>query len=187
MSDTTKAAARLVLLDRDGTINVDHGFVHRREHWQLIPGAADGMRALAAAGYALAVVTNQSGIARGFYTAADVDRLHAQMQRQLAEEGIELAAIEYCPHQAEDDCGCRKPRAGLGAAVLERLGDVDLAASWTIGDKPSDVAFGRRLGTRTVLLRSRYWDPGRPPAEADQIADSLGEAAQWILGPGTKR
>jgi len=173
----------IVFLDRDGTINIDHGYVYRWNDFHFAPGAIEGLKHLLALGFALAVVSNQSGIARGLYQTADVRQLHLRMKDELMALGIPLAAIVYCPHGEEEQCECRKPATGMADEVQRQLDDeIDFARSWTIGDKFSDIEFGKSLGTRTVLLGSKYWNLSRLNDERrpDLIAADLSEAAQSI-------
>jgi D-glycero-D-manno-heptose 1,7-bisphosphate phosphatase len=175
-------ARPVIFLDRDGTLNVDTGFVHRPEEWQFTNRAPEALRELRAAGYAIALVTNQSGIARGYFTPQCVQTLHRFVQQQLAEDGAALDAIAICPHGPDDGCACRKPCTGMVQQIEEQLADpIAYERSWTIGDKISDLQFGRALGTRVALLRSRYWHEGHQSAVAALIADSLYQAAQAIL------
>ena len=172
----------VVFLDRDGTINVDRGYVHHIEDWQFIPGAAEATRDLRSAGYAVAIVTNQSAIAAGKYTLADVERLHVHILAELALLGTTIDAIGVCPHSPNDNCRCRKPRTGMAEQVERQLAEtIDYASSWTIGDKPHDTEFGRALGTRTILLRSRYWDANDVSLRGQLVASSLTDATRVIL------
>jgi D-glycero-D-manno-heptose 1,7-bisphosphate phosphatase len=174
---------RVVFLDRDGTINVDHGYVHRIEDWQFLAGALDAMRALQVGNYALAVVTNQSGIARGYYSAAEVLTLHEHMKQEAARAGVSIDAVAYCPHQAEARCSCRKPGTQMSSQIEQQLGGrIDYRHSWTVGDKLSDIAFGASLGTQTALLSSPYWSDGELSQRPNLIADSLQQVAAQILG-----
>jgi D-glycero-D-manno-heptose 1,7-bisphosphate phosphatase len=145
-------------IDRDGVLNEDHGYVGRIEQFQWLPGAKAALARLQAAGYLLVVVTNQSGIARGYYTQADFDALTAHMREDLAQDGVTLAAVQFCPHLPDAqlaayrvDCDCRKPRPGMILQAAEALG-IDLAASCLFGDKPSDIAAGRSAGVGQCWL-----------------------------------
>jgi D-glycero-D-manno-heptose 1,7-bisphosphate phosphatase len=171
-------AARVVFLDRDGTVNVDRGYVSRIEDWQFTERAVDALRLLQTAGFRLAVVTNQSGIARGYYRLEDMHALHDHLRRQLEQAGVVLDALAFCPHAEQPPCDCRKPRTGMATQVAAQLSEpIDYAASWTIGDKVSDLAFGAALGTRVALIRSRYWQHSDLPLAPTLVADSLYAAA----------
>ena len=173
---------RAVFLDRDGTINVDHGYVTCWKDWELLPGVADAIRLLRDSGFAIAVVTNQSAVAKEKCTIADIHELHASMRDDLAKQGAIIDAIVFCPHGPGDGCGCRKPRTGIVADIEQQLGEpINYTRSWTVGDKISDIEFGRALGTRTVLLRSRYWTIEELNANPDVICESLSEAARFII------
>lgn len=173
---------KVAFLDRDGTINVDHGYVYRVEDWQFTERAVDAIRLLREAGFAVAVVTNQSGIAAGHYSQDDLQRLHHHLHDELAKAGTQVDALASCPHGSAENCDCRKPRTGMIRQIEAVLGKpIDFAASWTIGDKPADVGFGRGLGTQTALLRSRYWNKAELSDQPNLIADSLYEAVMQIL------
>ncbi|MBI3251483.1 MAG: HAD family hydrolase [Candidatus Andersenbacteria bacterium] len=173
---------KVAFLDRDGTINVDHGYVNKVEDWEFVPGATQGMKLLQEAGFTLAVVTNQSGIAQGLYTEADMDKLHGHMKRLLSEDGVEIAHVASCPHaRDQDDCDCRKPKAGMAKQIEAAIGPIDYAASWIIGDKEADVGFGKNAGTHTALLESDYWQADTLKDKPDLIAPSLFDAAQMII------
>lgn len=140
-----------MFLDRDGVLNVDHGYVFRPADFEPIEGVFDALRCAALRGYALIVVTNQSGIGRGYFTAADYSILEAHMVRLFAAEGIELEAIYHCPHHPDAGCDCRKPKPGMIVrAALEH--DIDLARSAMIGDKPSDARAARAAGVGMTAL-----------------------------------
>ena len=156
---------KAVFLDRDGVINVDHGYVYRKEDFEFVDGIFEVCRYFQQQGYLLIVVTNQSGIARGMYTEEDFQRLTEWMQDRFREEGIEIAAVYHCPHHPKfgpvesRNCDCRKPRPGM---ILQGIADFDVKAneSIMIGDKPSDreAAESAHIG-ETLLIES-----GRLPA-----------------------
>ncbi len=126
----------MAFLDRDGTINVDRGYVHRIDDWEFTPGCVEALGALRTLGFQLAVVTNQSGIAAGKYTVEHARRLHEHMCYELSLSGVHVSAVVYCPHATDACCECRKPRTGMARQVEAILGlPIDYAASWTIGDK----------------------------------------------------
>jgi D-glycero-D-manno-heptose 1,7-bisphosphate phosphatase len=175
--------ARVIFLDRDGTVNVDQGYVSRIADWQFSDRAIDGLRLLRVAGFRLALVTNQSGIARGFYRLEDVQNLHQHVQSLLQAADAPLDAIALCPHGESEECDCRKPRTGM-ARQIERQLDVaiDYEASWTIGDKISDLQFGKALGTRVALIHSRYWQPGQLVEAPELCIETLYDGACQITG-----
>lgn len=173
---------KVIFLDRDGTINVDSGYVHTIEDWVWAPGAIEGLQLLQGGGFTLTVVTNQSAIAAGKYTEGDMHALHRFMVDELKKQGIEVAAVAFCPHgRDQDDCGCRKPKIGMAKQIEAQIGAIDYANSWTIGDKELDVLFGKNTGTKTALLRSRYWEEGKLSQQPDVIVDSLLDAANKIV------
>jgi len=175
---------RFVFLDRDGTLVRDTGHPHRPEDYALLPGALAGARALADAGYALAIVTNQSGIGRGLFTRDDFARFQALLEADLARAGIPLVATLVCPHAPEDGCSCRKPAPGLLWRARDELG-ADLAASWMVGDGARDVEAARRAGCRGAV-RVGVAEPA-PAAGDDPFAleaRDLEEAARLLLRYG---
>ncbi len=172
---------KVVFLDRDGTINHDCGYVYRKEDWQFKPRAKEALHNLKAAGFKLALITNQSGIGHGLYTEADVEALHIYMQAELKKSGAELDVIAYCPHHREAGCECRKPEIGMARQIEEKIGKIDYAASWTIGDKEADLLFGKKLGTKTALIKSQYWQAEELSVQPDMIVESLDEAANKIM------
>lgn len=178
----SSATCKVAFLDRDGTINVDHGYVSRIEDWELTDHAAEAIILLRDAGFRIAVVTNQSGIAAKMYLESEMHILHAHMRRELAKAGAAVDAIAYCPHARDGDCKCRKPRTGMADQIAAQLNhSIDDDRSWTIGDKPSDVGFGAALGTRTAIIRSRHWSDDELEVQPTLIVESLFEAARRIV------
>ncbi len=180
---------RAVFLDKDGTLVEDVPYNADPARIRLSPGCAAGLRALSAAGFRLVVISNQSGVARGFFPEAALAAVEERLRELLAALGVPLAGFYYCPHHPEGSvpayrrrCGCRKPEPGLlrRAAAIHRL---DLAGSWIVGDILDDVEAGRRAGCRTVLIdngNETEWavTPGRQPHHR---AASIDEAARIIL------
>lgn len=145
------APIKAAFLDRDGVLNHDFSYIGRPEDFVLIEGVIEALRLLAHQDYHLVVVTNQSGIGRGYFSRIDYDLVTARMVHLLARDGIRLAAIMHCPHVPADRCNCRKPRPGMllqGAAAL----GATLGASVMFGDKESDVSAGRQAGVGQVYL-----------------------------------
>lgn len=178
-------------IDRDGVINEELHHVHRIEDFHLLPGAVEGLSTLAAAGFALVVVTNQGGIAKGLYTPADFHTLTAHMRTHLASRGVQLAGVYHCPHHPEGTvpewstaCDCRKPQPGLLLQATRELG-LDPSRSVMIGDKLSDMQAARRAGVACgVLVESGHALPADAQAECDYRCAGLAEAARWVVSSG---
>jgi D-glycero-D-manno-heptose 1,7-bisphosphate phosphatase len=146
---------RFVLLDRDGTINAERHYLSHPHQLSLLPGAAAGLRALRELGLGLVVVTNQSGIARGYFDHARLSAIHDRLHELLGSAGVELDGIYFCPHGPDENCLCRKPREGMALAAARELG-FRLEDSFMIGDKPCDIELGRRIGATTILVKTGY-------------------------------
>jgi len=181
-----------VFLDRDGTINEEINYLSRPDQLRLLDGAAEAIRLLNQAGCKVVVVTNQAGVARGYFSEQTVQEIHRALENILGENGAHLDAIYYCPHHPgagigvyKADCQCRKPKPGLLEKAATEL-SLDLRRSFIVGDKISDLAAGRAVSCQNILVRTGYglesekefsayaWQP-------DWIADNLLEAARWIL------
>jgi D,D-heptose 1,7-bisphosphate phosphatase len=179
-------ARRAVFLDRDGTVIADADYLADPERLALIPGADAAIRRLEDAGYAVVLVTNQSGIARGLYSEADYRAVAARLHQVLAAAGARVTGTYYCPHHPDFDgpCECRKPGTGLYLRAA-REHELDPAASWYVGDKLSDLLPARALGGRGILVRTGYGaeTEDRLPAEFRSVAD-LPAAVDLILGDG---
>jgi histidinol-phosphate phosphatase family protein len=173
--------ARAVFLDRDGTINEEVGYLRDPNLVRLLPGDGEAVRLLREAGWRVIVVTNQSAIARGYL---DLQTLHAINSRLIAELqrwGATVDDILYCPHHPDDRCRCRKPNTGLIELAKSRF-DIDLPASWVIGDQASDIQLGRNAGCRTILVLTGHGEENQNRANnPDLVVRDLREAAQRIL------
>jgi histidinol-phosphate phosphatase family protein len=180
-----------VFLDRDGTINNEVGLISREEDFKLVPGAAKGVRMFNKSDYLSVVITNQSVIARGLCGFEDVERIHAKMETLLGNEGAYLDSVFYCPHHPDKgfpgerpeykvECTCRKPSTGLIETAVRRL-NIDLSASFLIGDSTRDIETGRRMGIPTILVRTGFaGKDDRYEAKPDFIFDDLEKAAVFI-------
>ncbi|HET9103114.1 MAG TPA: HAD family hydrolase [Solirubrobacteraceae bacterium] len=148
-----------MFLDRDGTIIEDVGYPRDPAAVTVLPGALAALHALRGLGFALVVVSNQSGLARGLVSEAEAKAVHDRFLELCAAGGVRFDAVSYCPHGPEDGCDCRKPAPGMLLAAADRLG-IDLTASFMIGDKASDVEAGRRAGCRTIRLSTAEDEQG---------------------------
>ncbi|QEW33476.1 D-glycero-beta-D-manno-heptose 1,7-bisphosphate 7-phosphatase [Erwinia billingiae] len=166
-----------IFLDRDGTMNEDHGYVHEIDNFQFIDGAIEAMQELKKMGYALVMVTNQSGIARGIFSEDTFMQLTEWMDWSLADRDVDLDGIYFCPHHPEgvieeyrQQCDCRKPEPGMLLSAQKEL-NIDMAASYMVGDKIDDMLAGKAAGVgKKVLVRS-----GKPITEEGE------KAADWVI------
>ncbi len=186
-----------VILDRDGILNVDAGYTYRLMDCVLTKRAAKALGLLRDVGARFSIATGQSGIAKGLYTEADMEAFNVTLQAKLIFGGIAFAAVAFCPHHpAVSDCECRKPKLGMLRQIEDKIGPIDWAKAWGIGDKPSDAEMILAQGGRSVLVRSgqhnnttgkSYWDEQDPALKdllsnpRNFVAGSLEEAAQLIV------
>lgn len=188
---TDRSLRPAVFLDRDGTLNVDVGYLHALDQLELFPWTGDALRLLKRAGFALVVVSNQSGIAQGLIAPGFVERAHAEMRRRLHASGVDLDALYYCPHHPRGsvpafavECRCRKPSPGMIEDAARDLG-IDPARSWVIGDKWLDVQLGHRVGAQSVLVRTGWGaqqEQARPAGQqVEAVCDNLIHAVSVIL------
>lgn len=144
----------LVILDRDGVINVEsREYIKTPEEWIEIPGSMEAIAKLKQAGHQVVVATNQSGLARGFFTQATLDLIHQKMKARLADFGAEFDGIFYCPHHPDDRCECRKPKPGLLLQIAKQF-NTDLSKAIMVGDSLRDIQAGQAVNTRIALLRT---------------------------------
>ena len=146
---------KAAFLDRDGTLNrmLEDDYVKTWEEFELLPGAAEAIRALNAKGYLVILVTNQRGIGKGVMTEEDLEQIHRRMCHELAAAGAQIDDIFYCPHNIEDECACRKPKPGLLLEAQAKW-DIDLDRSVLIGDMESDMEAGRAVGCATIKVET---------------------------------
>jgi D-glycero-D-manno-heptose 1,7-bisphosphate phosphatase len=171
---------RAAFLDRDGVINrkpPEGQYVTRWEEMQFLPGVAEAIALLIGAGFCVIVVSNQRCVAKGLLTVRELDLIHLRMCQELATAGAEITEVYYCPHDTQPPCGCRKPAPGMLLAAAHAH-EIDLTASWMIGDSDIDMEAGRIAGCRTArILKSDQVASG----VADAFAQSLLNAVHQIL------
>lgn len=179
---------RAAFLDRDGTINQEKEYLYRIEEFEFVPGAPQAIRLLNRADYLVVVVTNQSGVARGYYGEEEVERLHRHMDALLAAAGARVDAWLYCPHHPAGrgdyalSCSCRKPLPGMLLEAARRY-SIDLKRSVMIGDKLIDVQAARAAGCRPILVRSGYGSREEGEVTGDVlVCDDLLQAAIRLAG-----
>lgn len=177
-----KTLNKAVFIDRDDTICRDVGYCRRPEDLVLLPGSSAGLKLLNESGFKVVVITNQSGIARGFLDEAILDNIHAKMKEDLSREGASVDAIYYCPHHPDEGCSCRKPAPELGLRAIKEQG-VDPRRSFVIGDRLMDILFARALGCKAILISNPKGIGELQAARvtADFVAADLEEAANWVL------
>jgi D-glycero-D-manno-heptose 1,7-bisphosphate phosphatase len=184
---------KAVFLDRDGTVNEEVGYMTDLSKLRLIPGAGAAIRKLNDTGFTIVLVTNQSGVARGYFPESLVHEAHEKLDAMLKAEGARIDAVYYCPHHPTAgnshytrDCDCRKPRTGLIERAVRDL-DIDVSRSYMVGDKWSDIELGHRAGVRAVLVQSGFAadDAGNQRMDRTQdpdfLAQTLTQAADWIV------
>ena len=167
-----------VFVDRDGTICRDVHYMSSPDQFELLPGVAEGIALLNGLGLKVIVVTNQSGIARGYFTEEDLHRIHQHMIRILSGKGARIDAIYYCPHHPDEGCDCRKPRIGLLLRAAKDF-DLDLKSCFVIGDRALDVQAGKNAGCVTILVPSPETEEKVTP-EPDYTASNFYEAAKIV-------
>lgn len=175
---------KLVILDRDGVINFDSAhFIKNPNEWKPIPGSLEAIAELNQAGFRIALATNQSGIGRGLFDMATLNAIHDKMHRALAQNGGRIDALFYCPHAADDNCNCRKPKPGMMEEIARRFGS-DLNGVPCVGDSLRDLQAGLPLGAKPFLVRTGKGEAtlaaGGLPEETEIYAN-LAEAARSII------
>lgn len=180
---------KAVFLDRDGTIVEDVGYMNSPKQIQFIPGAIEAIKKLNEAGYKVVVITNQAGVAKGFITEDMLQTIDKTLQKFILSGGAYLDGLYYCPHHPEhglypykQDCQCRKPKPGLFKKAEQDL-NVDLARSWMIGDKATDMEAGKRAGTKTIFVTTGKGknEIDRLKQKPDHITENLSLAVAWLL------
>lgn len=170
-----------ILLDRDGTLNVERNYLSDPDQLELFPGVIEGLKRLRELGYGLVVVTNQSGVGRGYFTLEAVAKVHERLTALLAEGGASVDAIYICPHAPDETCDCRKPLPGMARQAQAEFG-FDPKQAIVIGDKKADIDLGRAIGATTILVRTGWGQDAEKAGDIspDAIVDDLPAAVRWI-------
>jgi D-glycero-D-manno-heptose 1,7-bisphosphate phosphatase len=184
---------RAIFMDRDGTVCEEVGYVNHVDRTRLLPRSAQAVRLANEAGFQTVIVTNQAGVARGYFGEELVHEVHDVLRRELAEAGARLDGIYYCPHHPEvgeaayrRECDCRKPKPGMLLRAREEMG-IDLAASYMVGDTVKDLGAGRAAGATTILVLTGYGrgelahQAQRWTVHPDHVCEDLLDAVHWIL------
>ncbi len=177
-----KKAKMAIFLDRDGTICEDADYLSRPEQLKIFPYAAEAVRLLNENNYLVILITNQSGIARGYFDENNLGAIHEKLISQLAEENAKLDAIYFCPHNSEDNCSCRKPKIGMIERAMKDF-SIDPEKSWMIGDKAIDVETGFNARTKTALVLTGYGqkEVGKLKNKPDITAENVLKAVEKIV------
>lgn len=174
---------KLLILDRDGVINHDSdAYIKTLEEWIPLPGAVEAIAQLSKAGWTVAVATNQSGLARGYYPESVLDSMHARLRELVAEQGGELGLVVHCPHGPDDGCDCRKPKPGMLKAIAAHY-DTDLAGVWFVGDSRGDLDAALAVDCQPVLVKTGKGEKtlGKPLPQGTLIFDDLAAVAAQLL------
>ena len=142
---------KAVFIDRDGTINVNVEYLDNPNNLKIYPGVAEGLKLLKENGFKIIVITNQSGIARGYFTKETLEKIHERMKSELLKKNASIDGIYYCPHHPDDNCECRKPQTGLFKKAFNDF-NIDPSKSFIIGDRMLDIEAGYKMGLKTVLV-----------------------------------
>ena len=176
-----------MFLDRDGTIAEEMGYLNHAERFRMFPCAGPAIRRLNEAGLAVIVVTNQAGVARGYFPESLVQDVNERMQRELRAEGARVDGVYYCPHSSRDGCNCRKPKTGMVERAAREL-YLDVPCSYVVGDRYSDMELAFLAGCKSIFVRTGYglgeetWHAKDWPRQPDAVVDDLQCAVDWILG-----
>ncbi len=175
---------RTVFIDRDGTINVNYGYINNPNDFKMYPSVAKGIKLLQENGFKIIVITNQSGIARGYFSEKTLGEIHEKMKKDLSKEDAMVDAIYYCPHHPDEKCNCRKPKPGLLEKAIKDF-DIDIEKSFIIGDRMLDVEAGYKIGLKTVLVpedkEKIKKEIEESDVEPDYACDNFHSGVKWIL------
>ena len=172
--------SKAIFFDRDGTLNFDDGYTYKTGDYRLLSGVIETLKLLKEK-FVFFVVTNQSGVSKGYFSLDDVHRYNDMMIAELSGEGIEIKKIYICPHDPDEGCDCRKPKTKFIIEASKEF-DIDLSKSFVVGDHPCDVEMGKRSGCKSVYLLTGHGKKHKDEmVSTDFIAKNIVEAGEWIL------
>jgi len=174
---------RAIIMDRDGTISEEIGYVDRIEKFKLLPKSGEAIRLINKIGFKAIVITNQSGIGRGYFSELLVNGIHERLKELLKEFGAYVDAIYYCPHHPDAGCECRKPNIGLFKRAIKDF-DIDPASSYVIGDKLTDLEFAERANSLGIIVKTGYGKKeilSKIDKKPLYVAEDLYDAIRWII------
>lgn len=166
---------KAIFLDRDGTLNKDLGYTYKIKDLKILPGVIEGLKKLSKLGYLFFIVTNQSGIARGFYKISDMKKFHVALLAELKSHNIIIKKTAYCPHRPEDNCPCRKPKNKLVEDLIKKY-KINRKLSYFVGDKEEDVLTGKKSKLKTILISKN----SNPTSAADIVVKNIDCFAQAL-------
>ena len=177
---------KAIFLDRDGVINKDPGggdYIKNWKEFEFLPGAIEAIKELNRNGYEIFVISNQAGVSKGLFSREDLDDITKNMLKELESNGARIRSINYCIHQPDEGCDCRKPKTGMIEAATKGL-NIDFKKTYFIGDSKLDIDAGKNAGTKTILLLTGKTDPNEIKdwqIKPDFIKKDLKEAVEWVL------
>jgi len=171
---------KVIFLDRDGVINQEKNYLYKAEDFIFIDGVFDACRQFQELGFKIIIVTNQSGIGRGYYNTDDFDKLNIWVLNKFKQQGVDILDVFYCPHAPKDDCECRKPKPGMLLSA-QKTHNITMQNSWMIGDKENDISAANKAGIKnTILVRSGH-KINEKKSKAQFILDSISQSKAIIL------
>ncbi|MDH4101057.1 MAG: HAD family hydrolase [Nitrospirota bacterium] len=170
---------KALFLDRDGTLIVDRDYLGDPDGVELLPGVGAALYRAMETGFLLVVVSNQSGVGRGYFPESAIAGVNGRMAEYLAKDGVRIDGYYHCPHRPDEGCRCRKPEPGMVEDAVRDMG-IDASVSFVIGDKSSDVVLARRTGAKGILVTGTG-KQDQDITEADHVAETLAEAVEWAI------
>lgn len=171
---------KAIFLDRDGVINIEKNYLYKIEDFEFVEGTFESLKYLQELGYILFVITNQSGVDRGYYSLEDFNKLTDWMISEFRTQNILIAQVELCPHTPNDNCNCRKPKTGMIDNILKSH-KIDLENSWLIGDKSSDIECAKNANIKNTIQVKSGHDFDEKNSEANFVCDSIKDLPKIIL------